>query len=41
MRYGDWSNYAVVNDFYIKLDDSDLFREATKMLDFYSDISRE
>lgn len=36
MHYGGWSDYKTVNDFYIKLDASDLKREATKMTKFYS-----
>ena len=41
MRYGGWSDYKTMNDFYIKLDKSDLLRDASKMADFYSDASRE
>lgn len=41
MHYGGWSDYKTVNDFYIKLDKSDLLLEATKMLDFYSGKKRE
>lgn len=36
MRYGGWSDYKTMNDFYIKLDESDLLRDATKMVEFYS-----
>lgn len=36
MRFGGWSDYKTVNDFYIKLDETDLFRDATKMMEFYS-----
>ena len=36
MRFGGWSDYKTVNDFYIKLDESDLFRDAAKMADFYT-----
>lgn len=39
MRFGGWSDYKTVNDFYIKLDETDLLRDATKMADFYSEIS--
>lgn len=41
MLYGGWSDYKTVNDFYIKLDKSDLILEATKMVDFYSGEKRE
>lgn len=41
MRYGGWSDYKTMNDFYIKLDEADLFREAAKMIEFYSDENRE
>ena len=36
MRYGGWSDYKTMNDFYIKLDETDLIRDATKMVEFYS-----
>lgn len=36
MRFGGWSDYKTVNDFYIKLDETDLFRDATKMMEFYA-----
>ena len=36
MRYGGWSDYKTMNDFYIKLDETDLLRDATKMVEFYS-----
>ena len=36
MRYGGWSDYKTMNDFYIKLDEFDLLRDATKMVEFYS-----
>ena len=36
MRFGGWSDYKTVSDFYIKLDESALFRDAAKMADFYT-----
>ena len=36
MHFGGWSDYKTVNDFYIKLDETDLFHDATKMMEFYS-----
>ena len=36
MHYVGWSDYKTMNDFYIKLDESDLLRDATKMVGFYS-----
>lgn len=36
MRYGGWSDYKTMNDFYIKLDEFDLLRDVTKMVEFYS-----
>ena len=35
MRYGGWSDYKTMNDFYIKLDETDLLKDAEKMRDFY------
>lgn len=35
MRYGGWSDYKTMNDFYIKLDETDLLKDAKKMQDFY------
>lgn len=36
MRYGGWSDYKTMNNLYIKLDESDLLRDAAKMVGFYS-----